>query len=132
MLYFVSTPIGNLKDMTYRGVEVLKEVDVIACEDTRHSLPLLSHYDIKKPLITYQKFNEAAQSSKIIDLLQEGKSVAVISDAGTPIVSDPGSVLVKEPDHRMGQRLMAVTSPMTTSAAIIPTFPSMREAAFSR
>lgn len=96
MLYFVSTPIGNLKDMTYRGVEVLKAVDVIACEDTRHSLPLLSHYDIKKPLITYQKFNEAAQSSKIIDLLQEGKSVAVISDAGTPIVSDPGSVLVKE------------------------------------
>lgn len=95
MLYFVSTPIGNLGDITYRAIEVLSSVDVIACEDTRHSLPLLQKYDIKKPLISYQKFNEAEVSEKIISMLKEGKNVAVISDAGTPVLSDPGSVLVK-------------------------------------
>lgn len=95
MLYFVSTPIGNLGDITYRAVEVLSSVDVIACEDTRHSLPLLNKYGIKKQLISYQKFNEAAVSQKIIEMLKEGKSIAVISDAGTPVLSDPGSVLVK-------------------------------------
>lgn len=95
MLYFVSTPIGNLGDITYRAVEVLSSVDVIACEDTRHSLPLLNKYKIKKPLIAYQKFNEATVSQKIIEMLKSGKSVAVISDAGTPVLSDPGSVLCK-------------------------------------
>ena len=79
MLYFVSTPIGNLLDISYRAIEVLKSVDVIACEDTRHSLPLLNKYEIKKPLISYQKFNEVSSSQKIIDLLLDGKSVAVIS-----------------------------------------------------
>lgn len=94
MLYFVSTPIGNLGDITYRAVEVLNSVDVIACEDTRHSLPLLNKYGIKKQLLSYQKFNEAAVSLKIVELLKDGKNVAVISDAGTPVLSDPGSVLV--------------------------------------
>lgn len=96
MLYFVSTPIGNLNDMTYRAVEVLKSVDVIACEDIRHSIPLLDRYDIKKKLISYQKFNEAESGEKIIELLKEGKNVAVISDAGTPLLSDPGAVLTKK------------------------------------
>ena len=96
MLYFVSTPIGNLLDISYRAIEVLKSVDVIACEDTRHSLPLLNKYEIKKTLISYQKFNEVSSSQKIIDLLLDGKSVAVISDAGTPVLSDPGGVLVKQ------------------------------------
>lgn len=96
MLYFVSTPIGNLDDMTYRAVEVLNSVDVIACEDTRHSLPLLNKFGIKKQLMTYQKFNEAESGQKIIELLQAGKNVAVISDAGTPLVSDPGAVLTKK------------------------------------
>jgi len=95
MIFFVSTPIGNLKDMTFRAVETLTGVDVIACEDTRHSLPLLEHYGIKKPLISYQKFNEAECAEKIIALAEQGKSVAVISDAGTPVLSDPGAVLVK-------------------------------------
>lgn len=95
MLYFVSTPIGNLADMTYRGVSVLAEADVIACEDTRHTLPLLNHYGIKKQLISYQKFNEAAASEKIIAMLKEGKTIAVVSDAGTPLLSDPGAYLVK-------------------------------------
>lgn len=96
MLYFVSTPIGNLKDISFRAVEVLKQADVIACEDTRRSLVLLNAYDIKKPLISYHKFNEATASDKIIELLRQGKEVAVISDAGTPIISDPGDVLSKK------------------------------------
>lgn len=94
MLYFVATPIGNLKDISLRALEVLKSVDEIACEDTRHSLGLLNAYDIKKPLFAYHKFNEKEISEKIIDKLKSGKSIAVITDAGMPIVSDPGSVLV--------------------------------------
>ena len=96
MIFFVSTPIGNLKDMTYRAVEVLSAVDIIACEDTRHSLPLLDKYGIKKPLVSYQKFNEAECAEKLIALAKEGKEIAVISDAGTPVLSDPGAVLVKK------------------------------------
>ncbi|MBP5372782.1 MAG: 16S rRNA (cytidine(1402)-2'-O)-methyltransferase, partial [Clostridia bacterium] len=96
MLYFVSTPIGNLKDISLRALEVLKSVDYIACEDKRHSLPLLNAYDIKKPLLSYQKFNEKKVAEEIIGLLNEGKNVAVISDAGTPVLSDPGAVLCKE------------------------------------
>lgn len=95
MLYFVSTPIGNLEDITYRAVAVLNDVDIIACEDIRHSLPLLGRYGIKKQLISYQKFNEAGSSEKIIRFLKQGKNVAVISDAGTPLLSDPGAVLNK-------------------------------------
>ena len=94
MIYFVSTPIGNLADVTFRAIEVLKSVDVIACEDTRHSLPFLNRYDIKKRLISYQKFNEAECAEKLIALHAEGKSIAVISDAGTPVLSDPRAVLV--------------------------------------
>ena len=96
MLYFASTPIGNLEDITYRAVEVLNSVDVIACEDIHHSLPLLSKYGIKKQLMSYQKFNEAESGEKIIELLKENKNVAVISDAGTPLLSDPGAVLTKK------------------------------------
>ncbi|MBE7087220.1 MAG: 16S rRNA (cytidine(1402)-2'-O)-methyltransferase [Clostridiales bacterium] len=93
MLYFVATPIGNLKDMSFRAIEVLNAVDEIACEDTRHSITLLNHYDIKKPLFSYHKFNEREAGEKIIKKLKEGKNIAVISDAGTPSVSDPGCVL---------------------------------------
>ena len=93
MLYFVSTPIGNLKDISYRAVETLKEVDVILCEDTRHSLKLLEHYGIKKPLISYHKYNEKERLEEIYDMITSGKNIAVISDAGTPVISDPGNVL---------------------------------------
>ena len=95
MLYFVSTPIGNMGDITYRAVETLKSVDVIACEDTRRSLALLNRYDIKKELIAYHKFNEVKETEKITELLKAGKNVAVISDAGMPVISDPGNVLTK-------------------------------------
>lgn len=95
MLYFVGTPIGNLKDMSFRAVETLKSVDEIACEDTRHSLGLLNAYEIKKPLFSYHKFNEQESGKKIIEKLKNGLNIAVISDAGMPVVSDPGNVLIK-------------------------------------
>ncbi len=94
-LYLVPTPIGNLKDITLRALETLREVDVIAAEDTRQTLKLLNHFEIKKSLISYHKFNEQNKSDAIINLLMEGKNVAVVSDAGTPGISDPGSVIVE-------------------------------------
>lgn len=95
MLYFVATPIGNLKDISLRAIEVLKQVDEIACEDTRHSLGLLNAYEIKKPLFSYHKFNERESGEKIIEKLKQGKNIAVITDAGMPVVSDPGNVLTQ-------------------------------------
>jgi len=95
ILYIVSTPIGNLEDITLRALHVLKSVDVIAVEDTRHSLRLLNHYGISKPLISYWKEKERARSDKVIERLLSGQSVALISDAGTPGISDPGTVLIK-------------------------------------
>ncbi|HRD55161.1 MAG TPA: 16S rRNA (cytidine(1402)-2'-O)-methyltransferase [Parachlamydiaceae bacterium] len=95
MLYLVATPIGNLGDMTFRAVEVLKNVDYILCEDTRHSLFLLKHYDIQKPLKSFHKFNESSKEDFLIEDLKNGKTVALISDAGTPAISDPGERLVK-------------------------------------
>ena len=96
MLYIVGTPIGNLKDITYRAVETLKSVDEIACEDTRHTLKLLNAYDIKKPLFALHKFNEKNAAEFLISKLEEGKNVALVSDAGMPLISDPGNILVKE------------------------------------
>lgn len=94
MLYVVGTPIGNLEEITYRAVEALKQADIIACEDTRHSAILLNHYGIKKPLICYQKFNERKVCIKIVELLKDNKNVALISDAGMPLISDPGAILI--------------------------------------
>lgn len=95
-LYVVATPIGNLKDITFNALEILKSVDYIAAEDTRVSINLLNHYNIKNKLIPYHKFNEKNQATKIVSMLQEGKNIALISDAGTPCISDPGSILVNE------------------------------------
>ena len=94
MLYVLATPIGNLGDITFRAIEVLKAVDVIACEDTRHTLALLTHFEIRKPLISCRAQNESKVAEKIIALLRDEKNVAYVSDAGTPGVSDPGEVLV--------------------------------------
>jgi 16S rRNA (cytidine1402-2'-O)-methyltransferase len=94
-LYIVSTPIGNLDDITLRSLEVLKKSDIILCEDTRRSLKLLNHYKIKKKLISYHKFNEQTELQKVIEYLNEGKILSLISDAGTPTLSDPGLLLVR-------------------------------------
>ncbi len=96
MLYLVATPIGNLSDMTFRAVEVLKSCDYILCEDTRHSRILINHYNIATPLKSYHKFNEAAKENEVIQDLKENKSIALISDAGTPGISDPGQRLVEK------------------------------------
>jgi len=96
MLYIVSTPIGNLEDITYRAVRILKEVDCIACEDTRTSSVLLKHYDISKPLLSFHSHSGDMKVDKIINLLKEWKNVALISDAWTPWISDPGYVLIKK------------------------------------
>ncbi len=93
-LYIVATPIGNLGDITFRALETLKSVDVIACEDTRHTLRLLTHFEIRKPLVSCRSQNEMVAATKIVDLLDDGQNVAFASDAGTPGISDPGAVLV--------------------------------------
>ena len=95
-LYIVATPIGNLSDITYRAVEVLRSVDFIACEDTRHTLALLNRLEIKKPLVSYYKQKEKEGSIYLADQVESGKDVALVSDAGMPCVSDPGAVVVKE------------------------------------
>jgi len=95
-LYVVATPIGNLKDITLRALETLKAVDLIACEDTRHTAKLTNHYNISKPLTSYFEHNELKKTGYIIGLLKQGKSVALVSDAGTPGISDPGYRLIKD------------------------------------
>ena len=95
-LYLVATPIGNLDDITFRAIKVLKEVDLIAAEDTRHTLKLLNYYEISKPLISYHRHNEEVKSELLIQKLLEGKNIAVVTDAGTPGISDPGEEIVKE------------------------------------
>src|SRR5258705_1814170 len=93
-LYVVATPIGNLADITHRAVQVLSDVDLIACQDTRHTHKLLQHYGIKTKTVSYHEYNEQKRSSELIDLLKQGSDVAVVSDAGTPAISDPGFRLV--------------------------------------
>lgn len=95
MVYFVATPIGNLKDITLRALETLKNADVIYCEDTRHTVKLLNAYEIKKPLYACHKFNEKEAAEKILSAARRGENVAVVSDAGTPVVSDPGNIVCK-------------------------------------
>ena len=95
-LYLVSTPIGNLGDLTIRALEILKNSDLILCEDTRVSIKLLNHYNIRTQLISFHKFNERKKTKNVIDDLIAGKIISIISDAGTPAISDPGKILVKE------------------------------------
>jgi len=99
-LYIVPTPIGNLEDITLRALRVIKECDLIACEDTRKSLKLLSHFGISKPLISFYSYNEHHRLKHILSELSNGKKIALVSDAGTPCISDPGFVLVKEAIER--------------------------------
>lgn len=95
-LYLVPTPVGNMEDITLRGLRLLKEADLVLCEDTRTSSILLKHYDIRKPLMAHHKFNEHGTSAGIVDRLRAGENICLITDAGTPGISDPGFYLVRE------------------------------------
>ena len=95
-LYLVATPIGNLEDITLRALKVLKEVDIVAAEDTRNTLKLLNHFEISKKLISYHRHNEDVKKDELINYLKEAKNIALVSDAGTPCISDPGEEIVKE------------------------------------
>ena len=95
-LYLISTPIGNMQDITFRAINILENSDIILCEDTRRSSKILSHFNIEKKVFSYHKFNEKKMSSKIIEFIKENKVVSLISDAGTPTISDPGLVLVNK------------------------------------
>jgi 16S rRNA (cytidine1402-2'-O)-methyltransferase len=116
-LYIVSTPIGNLEDITLRALRILKEVDLIAAEDTRHSLKLLNHYGISKPMISYWGEREKVRSEEIIRKLQAGQTVALISDAGTPGISDPGAVVVRKAIEE-NIRVVPVPGPSALIAAL--------------
>jgi 16S rRNA (cytidine1402-2'-O)-methyltransferase len=116
-LYIVATPIGNLKDFTFRAVEVLQTVDYIYAEDTRHSRKLCQHFNIHKPIISLHQFNEAQRIEKIISALQAQKSIALISDAGTPLIHDPGSLLVSTA-HRLGIRVHPIPGSCALIAAL--------------
>ena len=119
-LYLCATPIGNLSDVTLRLLEVLKSVDLVACEDTRQTLKLLNHFEIHKPLTSYHEHNKMEKGEYIISLLKEGKNIALVSDAGTPAISDPGEDLVKlciendilvtegAPEDLIGDRLLDI------------------------
>ena len=117
-LYLVPTPIGNLSEMTPRAIEVLKSVDVIACEDTRTSGQLLKHFEIKNRLITYQNFNEDPAAKGIINLLSQGHNVALISDAGYPLISDPGQRVVSEASA-MGFNVVPLSGPNAMLNALV-------------
>lgn len=116
-LYVVSTPIGNLSDITLRALDVLKNCDYILCEDTRHSLKLLNFYNIKNKLISFHKFNEKKNYKQICEDIIGGKSVSLISDAGTPLISDPGEFLVKSA-RDLGVKVLPVPGPSATVAAV--------------
>ena len=118
-LYIVSTPIGNLKDITLRALEVLKEVEVVFCEDTRRTLVLLNHFGIQKPLFRYEKFNEKIASKKIIAMLKEGKNIALVSDAGTPGISDPLFEIIKTVKEENSVNVVPLPGPVAFVPALI-------------
>jgi 16S rRNA (cytidine1402-2'-O)-methyltransferase len=117
-LFVVSTPIGNLEDITFRAIRILKEVDLIACEDTRHTQKLLNHYGIKNKTISYHEHNERERAIQLIETIKEGSNVAVVSDAGTPGISDPGFRLVQLAWSN-GVRVVSVPGPTAAVSALV-------------
>lgn len=116
-LYLVSTPIGNLEDITFRAVRILKEADVVACEDTRQTLKLLNRYELKKKLISFYESREGQRIPHFLNLLREGRSIALVTDAGTPGISDPGFRLVREA-VRENIPVVPVPGPAAVTAAL--------------
>ncbi len=119
-LYIVATPIGNLKDITLRGLQTLKEVDFILCEDTRVTRKLLTYYEINKPFISYHQHSQLTKVNYIFDLLKQGKNLALVSDAGTPGISDPGNKLIQEISVVFGNRvaIMPIPGPSALTAVL--------------
>lgn len=118
MLYIVSTPIGNLEDMTLRAIRTLKEVDYIAAEDTRHSQILLQKYEIKTPVLSYHSYSSHFKLEKILELLRQGKNIALISDAGTPGISDPAYSLITEA-IKLNIQIVPIPGPSSLLAALV-------------
>jgi 16S rRNA (cytidine1402-2'-O)-methyltransferase len=116
-LFLVATPIGNLEDLTFRAVRTLREVDLIACEDTRHTRRLLDHYNIEKPTISYYEHNESDRSESLVERMLTGANIAVVSDAGTPLISDPGYRLVAAA-IRAGIRVIPIPGPSAILTAL--------------
>lgn len=118
-IYVVGTPIGNLQDMTPRAIQTLREADFILCEDTRVTQKLLSHFEIKNKTLSFHKFSEDNKYQKIFDLLEEGKNLALVSDAGTPAISDPGAYLIKEIREKLPEvEIVTIPGPSALAAAI--------------
>lgn len=114
-LYIVPTPIGNISDITLRAIEVLKSVDIIACEDSRVTQKLLNHYDIRTKLVSYHKYNEKSRLEEMLKYIDEGKKIALVSDAGTPMICDPGNVLITELLTK-GVQITSLAGPCAVSA----------------
>jgi 16S rRNA (cytidine1402-2'-O)-methyltransferase len=116
-LFVVATPIGNLEDLTFRALRTLREVDLIAAEDTRRTSRLLAHYDVRKPLVSLREHNEARESPRLVERLTRGESIALVSDAGTPGISDPGQLLVRTA-RAAGIKIVPVPGPSAITAAL--------------
>ena len=129
ILYLVATPIGNLEDMTFRAVRILKEVDLIAAEDTRNSIKLLNHFEIDTPMTSYHEFNKVDKAITLIEKLKEGRNIAVITDAGTPGISDPGEELVKM-CYEEGIEVTSVPGPAACITAVTMSGQACRRFAF--
>jgi 16S rRNA (cytidine1402-2'-O)-methyltransferase len=128
-LYIIATPIGNLEDITFRALRILREVDLILCEDTRVTKKLLDYYQIEKPLLSYHQHSKLQKINYILDLLEKDNNLALVSDAGTPGISDPGNLLIEEIVEKLGEKVKIIPvagSSAVTAAASISGFPMDR------